>query len=238
MKNLTESSTFTANVSVPEDNVDFRTAASVETGFQALANRTKHLNDNKAAGAPASTDNGIPRFDGTGGKTLQDSGIRITDGALLEYITPPSRTVLIPLSAGYATSGTTNGSQFANFTDNFGQLIVQLRLPQGAIVTQVRAKVDPGAARATSTDRIRLLVQRFLPDVSGTSTPSPSTIADQRDDGTGNVQTITASGLSETIDNGTTVYSVGITAGNDAATNNDRLYGIEVTYTDPGPRNH
>lgn len=45
MKNLTESATYTANVSVPEDNVDLRTAASVETAFQALANRTKYLKD-------------------------------------------------------------------------------------------------------------------------------------------------------------------------------------------------
>lgn len=49
MKNLTESATYTANVSVPEDNVDLRTAASVETAFQALANRTKYLKDSTDA---------------------------------------------------------------------------------------------------------------------------------------------------------------------------------------------
>lgn len=42
--NLTETSTFTANVSVP-DAGDARTAASVETPFQAVTNRTKNLND-------------------------------------------------------------------------------------------------------------------------------------------------------------------------------------------------
>lgn len=40
--NLTESSSFTTNVSVP-DGGDARTAASVETPFQALTNRTKYL---------------------------------------------------------------------------------------------------------------------------------------------------------------------------------------------------
>lgn len=49
--NLTEVSTFTANVSVP-DTGDARTAASVETPFQALANRAKYLkneNDTRIA---------------------------------------------------------------------------------------------------------------------------------------------------------------------------------------------
>lgn len=43
-KNLTETSTFTANVSVPEGG-NARTAASIETAFQALTNRTRKLND-------------------------------------------------------------------------------------------------------------------------------------------------------------------------------------------------
>lgn len=40
--NLTEADTYTANVSVP-DAADARTAASVETPFQALTNRAKYL---------------------------------------------------------------------------------------------------------------------------------------------------------------------------------------------------
>lgn len=53
-KNLVEVATFTANVSVPE-GADARTAASVETPFQALANRTKYLKDNEAARFVAAT---------------------------------------------------------------------------------------------------------------------------------------------------------------------------------------
>lgn len=48
MENLVESSVFTANVSVPQDSIDLRNAASVNTAFQALANRTKYLNDANA----------------------------------------------------------------------------------------------------------------------------------------------------------------------------------------------
>jgi len=45
---LTESSTFTASVTVPDDG-DVRNAASVETAFQALANRTKWLTDQRTS---------------------------------------------------------------------------------------------------------------------------------------------------------------------------------------------
>lgn len=40
--NLTESEAYTANVSIPDDG-DARNAASVESAYQALANRTKYL---------------------------------------------------------------------------------------------------------------------------------------------------------------------------------------------------
>ena len=43
-KTLTETATFTANIVVPVDG-DARNAASVETPFQSLANRTKYLNN-------------------------------------------------------------------------------------------------------------------------------------------------------------------------------------------------
>src|SRR5258706_7012960 len=44
--NLTETTTFDATVTV-HDSGDARTAASVNTAFQALANRTAYLNDQK-----------------------------------------------------------------------------------------------------------------------------------------------------------------------------------------------
>lgn len=49
MKQLVDVSTFTAEITVPE-NSDPRTAESVEAGFQGLANRTKHLRDNTVNG--------------------------------------------------------------------------------------------------------------------------------------------------------------------------------------------
>lgn len=41
-----------------------------------------------AVGAASSTDNYVPRFDGTTGKLLQSSTVRITDGGNIELITP------------------------------------------------------------------------------------------------------------------------------------------------------
>ncbi len=240
MKNLTESSTFTANVSVPEDNVDLRTAASVETAFQALANRTKHLNDNKSAGAASSTDNGIPRFDGTGGKTLQTSALSISDAGLLEYITQPTRTVVLWLPGGSSDNGTwTSDTGRVVCSTNNSQYAKEFRLPNGATLTAVRVKVDPGAARAVSGDRCSLNVVSFAPSMDTTSTPTTSTLfVSERDDGTSNVQTIAKSGLSEVIDNATKSYAVVLGSGADAASNNDRFYAVELTFTDPGPRNH
>ncbi len=48
-KQLTDVSTFTAEITVPV-NSDPRNAESVEAGFQGLANRTKHLRDNAVNG--------------------------------------------------------------------------------------------------------------------------------------------------------------------------------------------
>lgn len=53
-KQLTDVSTFTAEITVPE-NSDPRTAESVEVGFQGLANRTKHLRDNAVNGDASDT---------------------------------------------------------------------------------------------------------------------------------------------------------------------------------------
>ena len=48
--NLTDVSTFTSPVAVPADG-DARNAASVETPFQSLSNRTKYLKDTIEAGS-------------------------------------------------------------------------------------------------------------------------------------------------------------------------------------------
>lgn len=52
MKNLTESDVFSPNITVPEDG-DLRSGASVEVGFQGLANRTRHHKNRLDSELPA-----------------------------------------------------------------------------------------------------------------------------------------------------------------------------------------
>ena len=59
-----------------------------------------------ASGAASSTDNAIARFDGTDGKVLQNSGAVVTDASEIEYVTPKTRTFVIP--AGMFRPGSAN----------------------------------------------------------------------------------------------------------------------------------
>lgn len=99
---ISESSVFEANVIGPDDG-DPRNAASVREGLQDLANRTKHLNDNKAnlsgatftgavtttAGFAASsgpiniTGTGSLSHSGSGGASFSACPVTHTNGAFL-----------------------------------------------------------------------------------------------------------------------------------------------------------
>jgi hypothetical protein len=235
MKNLTASSTFTALVTCPEDSLDLVQGSTVEPALQALTNRTEHLKDNKATGAASSTDNAIARFDGTGGKTLQNSGVRVSDSAEVEYITPPSRTILIPASV--LVTGTDNTMSITSTgatmkTDNMAAFIdLGAYVPTGATITEVRVNVTPGAARASNADRINLRV------TDATGTGAPTTLFEVYDDGTSGIQTILSGTQSITITRSGERYLLEVEAGNDAATNNDFVRAFTVIFTDPGPRN-
>jgi hypothetical protein len=253
-KNLTPVSTFTATITVPEDN-DAATGAAFESAYQALANRTEHLKDNKATGAASSTDNGIPRFDGTGGKTLQTSGVSISDAAEVVYNSPPTRTVTIG-PACFTSCGDAGATEWSfkstggawESVDNSGQISCNLEdhVPTGAVVTEIVALVNPGTARATSGNRMALeLRQELIPFSNPSGSTGSGQTAFQRDDGTTDQQNITLDASSSialsplTIDRGAELsYQINIIAGNDASTNIDRFYGVRVTFTDPGPRNY
>lgn len=95
--------------------------------------------------------------------------------------------------------------------------------------------LKPGAARATSTNRMRVLITHVEPNFSTPAVPSEvdETTADTRDDGTANTQVVTASaGTVSNIRPGKQLF-VKIIAGNDAGTNLDAIYGIRVNYDTP-----
>ena len=119
------------------------------------------------------------------------------------------------------------------------QFFLTGKLPHGATVTRVAARVDPGAARST-TDRMEIRMYKTTPDIEnvGSGTVSQVTVVSAvEDDGTSNQQTIESTGLSLSIsDDG--VYSLSIRSGDDGGAHaSDSLYGCVIEYTDPGPVN-
>jgi hypothetical protein len=245
--NLTESSTFTAAVEVPDDG-DLVRASSVETGFQALANRTKHLNDNKAIGMASSTDNEVPRLDGAGGKQLQTSGMRISDAIELEFISAKTRTVFLALETGFnlnstdiATqwqpSGGTGSIPYFVCSANSRNFFVPVpSLPLGAVVNRVRFGLQPGIARAGANRMTMSLWKSSANTTTGDAT-NAQVGSSQTDDATANVQLreIDLSGTPYTVVTGDRLHVI-VAAGNTAGANPDFLIWIEVRYTDPGPR--
>ncbi len=245
MKTLIEAATFDATIKVPEDGIDLVEAATVEPdAIQKLANRTKFLNDNKSSGAATSTDNGIPRFDGTGGKTLQTSALAISDAGNVDYISQPTRTIRIAAGSSLLPNQTATSTAQAvsvALKTNTGGYVFDLTpyLRSGMTITALTARVLPGAARATASNRMQLRMF-WLTGVDFTGlggTFSPGT----RDDGTAAEQNITESGPGigfGTLDRSDVRVFAFIDAGNNAATSNDLVMAFTLTVLDPGPRNH
>ena len=189
----------------------------------------------KVQGPASSTDNALARFDSTTGKIVQDSGVRVSDSAEVEYITPPTRVVTVPGSV--LITGTDNTMSIGDTgatmkTDNmFAYFDLAAYVPGGATLTELRVSVTPGAARAVNADRMALRIHR--------SSGSGAAVAelDVYDDGTATAQTIASGALSLTLDRTGFRYVVEVEAGDDAGTNNDFVRFFYIAFTDPGPRN-
>jgi hypothetical protein len=126
----------------------------------------------------------------------------------------------------------------ASTTNHWVSLHLNSVLPQGAIVTRVRAIVLPGAARATQADRMFLEIDRIDYDF-GASTDSRTIVfsgTPSWDDGTATQQTISTGTISVTLDDkATEAHRLQVYSGATAA--QDEVIGVEIQYTDPGPRN-
>jgi hypothetical protein len=177
--NLTETATFTTNVSVP-DAADARTAASVETPLQALANRTKYLRDGLLPGSPAT----VVRWIGTGYQSSADAAGN--NPGWLHLNSDPG----IALSIGSARA-----KRLISFDH---------ALPNGCTITQVRVRVDPSTAQATAGNRMS--AQVFVNDSTGTQASS----TEVTDSGSSAAQWITISGLSIVVDKTARSYAVAV----------------------------
>lgn len=200
--NLTDVDAFTSPVAVPSGG-DERNAASVETPFQALANRTRYLKE------------------------------------ILVPTTPPSKTIRVGADAFFGPAvGTKTGAGIAG---DFGTLLVVNNqrayadlgrlVPSGATITGLTIRVKPGAARSGGSQVIA-----GWEVVSGDSTVDSAAGGDL-DDGTTNTQNLTPS-VSLTINRSTKRYFATLKAGNTAGSANDEILWMDVTFTDPGPRNY
>lgn len=245
-KTLVETPIKAAPVIVPEGGVDLRKAITVEVPFQALADRAKYLEDHvdilDAAFPGSSTDNGVPRFDGTDGKKLQGSTVVIADTTgdmsgvgKITYLTPRARLITIGAIAfqsagpGDVTAKSNNGMICAS---DGAVVWVDLGayLPDQGTITGWGVYVVPGAARA-GANRILTRLWRtsaaLAPVQLGSTTYDDTTTAPQLLIGGGSVSAVVARQSDS--------YTIEVVCGNDAATHTDSLIYAYVSITETGP---
>lgn len=113
-------------------------------------------------------------------------------------------------------------------------------LPGGVTITQLRVMIKPGAARTVKTSnpgdngRMFFGLYAFAHDWATPAEASPYSPSYAEDDGTTNVQTMTSGALTYTLARNTTSVHCRVFGGDDATTNHDRIYGLEVVLDDPG----
>lgn len=157
MKVLVETSTFDADVEVPEDIVDNVTGATVETGFQALADRTKFLRD-----ASDALDARLDALDAVGlpARLASDR---------FRYTTPKTRTVYVPLTSFRPEQSqfTFSGIGWISLA-NAGLLYCDLTpyIPAGATVANVTLTWKSGGTEAAGSTACQYKLERFLYDPS------------------------------------------------------------------------
>jgi hypothetical protein len=240
---LTEVSTFTATVQVPDDG-DFVQEAAFEPGYQSLANRTLFLKDK----FPTSTDNAVARYDLTAGK-LQNSGVLIEDdndvtgikdltisGSIL-YATPKAGAVPYTAARRLNGNGTVGGYGEVTISTNSQILYYDLtqEVPEGATITSVVALVDPGAIRAGG-NRMRLQIERCSRNYVTPGTGSQTAVSDTYDNGTtATIQNISSGVIAVVVAKASgEMLQARVYGGNDASSNNDIVYGLLVSFTEPG----
>lgn len=161
------------------------------------------------------------------------------------YQTPKTRVTVVSLHAAIsadsgwsrATDPTTNhwwehGSPQAKLT-----IPLTAFLRTGETLTAIKALVNPIAAN-TGADRMKLELYTVDPNIGTPAAPTPVQIASVSDDTTDAFQilNLNCGGLAVGRDGSNAKeYFAVLTAANEAS--GDRFYALEVTLTDPGPRN-
>lgn len=244
--NLTDVDTFTAPISVPAAG-DNRTAASVETPLQGLANRTRNLK-NRLDGIDAAnhTWSGTNTFSAS---PVFSAGIA-TPGINLDhasneyaYLTPRARTVMLPLPSGAADSADWRPYGDGRWLSvgpaaTYVKVVVPIYLPNAATFTAVRIGVQntTGAGIGVKATVYGAQANKTTPSsgsavavagiaLGGTTVGAASSAV---------IPLVLAGGGTEVVSNAGTSYHIAIEAGDPGLF----LWWVEVQFTDPGPRNY
>jgi hypothetical protein len=165
----------------------------------------------------------------------------------LDPVTPTTRTITIDPCRAIRSDAA--GAPNANWEiDGAGQLTAITNgasleisldgiLPDSAVITKLEALVNPGEPRVGGSRMHIYIAERTInwtTPLAGSSAPA---ISFAYDDTTTNLQVLPTPTIAYTIakSSGKLAWIV-VAAGDSAGTFNDVLYGIRVTFTDPGPR--
>lgn len=187
-------------------------------------------------------------------RVLSTTGISSSASEWLYLTGAKTRTRLFAASelipSSLSTVSGTNG-WWLDFSSNHimrsradtAQLILgaNMHFPSGSVITRIRAKVQPGAARAPGS-RMEIDSYYFTPTMASSSHAFGSVtgpIMEAQDDGTTAIQTLDSTTIFYPIDKSSYCLFFTIRSGNTGggSSTGDVCEAIEVTYTDLGPQN-
>jgi hypothetical protein len=230
--NITDVDAFTDPITAPAGG-DVRNSASVVAVAQKLANRTRNLKNRLDALFDVANELVYPSGAQTRTIWIPPSGFTWSNQDVLGGSRPDQWGIR------------QGGGPMLSFV-NLGLAICPINafVPDGVTIVSFHVLVDPGVARATSGNRMRVSVLETK--YSGSSAPATALLIDPSsdttavDDGTTNRQLIGKGSLSytfrKTVDQ--SVLEFLVLAGNDAATNIDSILGARVTCSQPGIRGY
>ena len=168
--------------------------------------------------------NGIVEADGT--ETIPTVSRSIVLGAIDMRMAGIS-------SMGWSMTGLLELWSYTN--SSYAMANLRSYLPHSGTLTRIEALVTPGSSR-TGTNRVSIQVDKKTPNFSIPGFTSSALVSPVYDDGTALIQTIDSGALAVSISSLVELV-LGIKAGHDAVTNRDVLHAVQITFTDPGPRN-
>jgi hypothetical protein len=215
---------------VPEAGDD-RTAASIVPAFQALSNRTRHVQ-----GA-------LDSFTGTDhvwfGQQMFEGEIALAAGVDVKYAPPRQKKYVVPLGPGVvhaAGEAEYDAATGWRFFSSDAEVVVPVDLPSGSALVGLEAVVDN---QGSSSSPVVVSLRRITPNFA---TPGNPTLG-----GEVAISSTVASGpalasntgfVGVTVDNATSHFEIRLIAGGgDFAAQFGRVMGVRLTVTDYGPRN-